>query len=120
MVWLLGGYDLTKQANVSGLAARTEEKFYMNIQVHKRVWLLLWSYGGMAGKEARAAEKRPVSILASKWDCPYSKMVCFVKSRMSLSNVRLISMLMLDSRSFAWKLRALDNAARAAVTSQRW
>ena len=49
--------------------------------------LILWT-DRMAGKEVRAAEKRVASILASKWDRPYSEMACFfVKTRLSLSIV---------------------------------
>jgi len=83
---------------------------------------MAYSVDGMAGKEARAAEKRLASILASKWDRPYSEMACFVKTRMSLSIVRSISMLMRGCRSSSWKRRAPDDgvAARATVASQRW
>ena len=83
---------------------------------------IAYSVDGMAGKEARAAERRLASILASKWDRHYSEMVCFVKTRMSLSIVRSISVLMHSSRSSAWKRRAPDDgvAARAIVASQRW
>ena len=84
---------------------------------------MAYSVDGLARKEARAAEKRLASLLASKWDRPYSEMACFVKTRMSLSIVRSISMLLRGSRSSsAWKRRAPDDgvAARASVTSQRW
>ena len=62
---------------------------------------MAYSVDPMAGKESRAAEKRLAFILASKWDRPYSKMACFVKTRMSISIVRSISMLMRGSRSSA-------------------
>jgi len=65
---------------------------------------MAYSVDGMAGKEARAAEKRIASILVSKWDCPYSEMAW-----LSLSIVRLIPMLMCGSRSSAWKCRAPDD-----------
>ena len=84
---------------------------------------MAYSMDGLAGKEARAAEKRLASLLASKWDRPYSEMAaCFVKARMSLSIVRSISMLLRGCRSSTWKRRAPDDgvAARASVTSQRW
>ena len=96
---------------------------HMSTQFHRRDFIpMAYSVDGMAGKEARAAEKRLASLLSSKWDRPYSEMACFVKTRMSLSIVRSISMLLRGSRSSTWKRRAPDDgvAARASVTSQRW
>ena len=60
---------------------------------------MAYSVDGMAGKEERAAEKRLLSLLSNKWDRPYSEMTCFVKTWMSLSIVRSISMLLCGSWS---------------------
>ena len=40
--------------------------------------LVYWA-NDMAGKEARAVEKRLASALAKKWKCPYSQMVQYVR-----------------------------------------
>ena len=66
---------------------------------------MVYSVDDMPGKEARAAEKRLASLLASKWDRPYSEMACFVKTRMPLSIVRSISMLLHGCWSSTWKRR---------------
>ncbi|EJK63679.1 hypothetical protein THAOC_15652 [Thalassiosira oceanica] len=104
-------------------AKRKKDKYLEACRERRRDFIpMAYSVDGLAGKEARAAEKRLASLLASKWDRPYSEMACFVKTRMSLSIVRSISMLLRGSRSSAWKRRAPDDgvAARASVTSQRW
>ena len=104
-------------------AKRKKDKYLEACRERRRDFIpMAYSVGCLAGKEARAAEKRLASLLASKWDRPYSEMACFVKTRMSLSIVRSISMLLRGSRSSAWKRRAPNNsvAARASVTSQRW
>ena len=46
---------------------------------------------GLAGKEVRAAEKRLTSLLASKWNRPYSEMACFVKTRTGVAIHRAIN-----------------------------
>jgi len=104
-------------------AKRKKDKYLEACRERRRDFIpMAYSMDGLAGKEARAAEKRLASLLASKWDRPYSEMACFVKTRMSLSIVRSISMLLRGCRSSTWKRRAPDDgvAARASVTSQRW
>ena len=99
-------------------AKRKKDKYLEACRERRREFIpMAYSVDGLAGKEARAAEKRLASLLASKWDRP-----CFVKTRMSLSIVRSISMLLRGCRSSTWKSRAPDDgvAARASVTSQRW
>ncbi|EJK51473.1 hypothetical protein THAOC_29349, partial [Thalassiosira oceanica] len=99
-------------------AKRKKDKYLEACRERRRDFIpMAYSVDGLAGKEARAAEKRLASLLASKWDRPYSEMACFVKTRMSLSIVRSISMLLRGSRSSAWKRRAPDDgvAARASV-----
>ena len=46
---------------------------------------LVYSIDRMAYKEARAYEKYVASLLVSKWDWRYSKMVGFVRGWMSLA-----------------------------------
>ncbi|EJK70939.1 hypothetical protein THAOC_07664 [Thalassiosira oceanica] len=99
-----------------------EDKYLEACRERRRDFIpMAYSLDGLAGKEARAAEKRLASLITSKWDCPYSKMACFVKTWMSLFIVRSISMLLRGSQSLAWRCRPPDNGvvARASVTSQR-
>ena len=95
-----------------------------SIHLHEDVIIpMAYSMDGLAGKEVRAAEKRLTSLLASKWNRPYSEMACFVKTRTGVAiHVRSISMLLRGCWSSTWKRRAPDGgvAARATVTSQRW
>ena len=41
---------------------------------------LVYSADGMAGKEAKSFERRIASLLAAKWDRPYSEMVGYVRT----------------------------------------
>ena len=43
---------------------------------------------GMVCKEARAFEKRIASLLAEKWNRPYSELVGYVRGRMAMSILR--------------------------------
>ena len=49
---------------------------------------LVYTSDGMAGRDSRAEEKRLYTLLAEKGQREYSKMVGFVRARMSLSVVR--------------------------------
>ncbi|EJK69956.1 hypothetical protein THAOC_08734, partial [Thalassiosira oceanica] len=104
-------------------AKRKKDKYLEACRERRRDFIpMAYSVDCLAGKEARAAEKWLASLLTSKWDRPYSELACFVKTRMSLSIVRSISMLLHGSRSSAWKRRAHNDCvtARASITSQRW
>ena len=59
---------------------------------------LVYSVDGIAGREAKAAEKRLASYLAKKWKKNYSEMVFYVRARMALSVVRANSLLIRGSR----------------------
>ena len=52
----------------------------------------------LACKEARAFERRVASLLATKWDRRYSKMVSFVRTRMSIALVRSNTLLLRGAR----------------------
>ena len=80
---------------------------------------MVYSVDDMPGKEARAAEKRLASLLASKWDRTYRQ------------NSNAPIHCAIDIHASAWLLvldleaqggPAPDDgvAARASVTSQRW
>ena len=59
---------------------------------------LVYSVDGIAGREAKAAEKRLACHLAQKWRRPYSQMVHYVKVRMAIAVVRSNSLLIRGSR----------------------
>ena len=60
---------------------------------------LVYSVDGMAGREAKAAERRCASMLAKKWHLQYSQMVHFVRVRMALAVARSNSLLIRGSRA---------------------
>ena len=67
-------------------------------ELHKDFTPMVYSVDGMAGREARMAEKRLASYLANKWHRPYSQMVPFVRLRIRMSIARSNSLLLRGSR----------------------
>ena len=65
----------------------------------------------------KAFEKRIASLLASKHDQPYSKMVGYVKGRMSIAIVRANTMMLRGSRTGGARAipRVDDGAAFEAI-----
>ncbi len=59
---------------------------------------LVYSADGVAGREARNAEKRLATHLAAKWGPNYSEMVFYVRVRMALLVVQANSLLIRGSR----------------------
>ena len=49
---------------------------------------MVYTVAGIAGREAKSAEKRLVSFLAEKWKREYSEMVFYVRVQMALSVVK--------------------------------
>ena len=104
-------------------AKRKKDKYGSACRERRRDFTpLSYSVDGLAGKEARAAEKRLGALLASKWQRPYSETACFVRTRMSISIVRSISMLLRGSRSSTWRRRAPEDgvAYRGFQATERW
>ena len=91
------GRDYTKI-----LAAHEKEKKtkYLQscLQMRKDFTPLVYSVDGIAGREARNAEKKLATHLAAKWGRSYSEMVYYVRVRMALSVVRANSLLIRGSR----------------------
>ena len=79
------------------LAAQEKEKKdkYLKTchEMRKDFAPMVYSVDGMAGREARSNEKRLAKLLADKWQMPYSRMVFYVRVRMSLAIVRANSLL---------------------------
>ena len=59
---------------------------------------LVYSVDGMAGREAKMAEKRLASELAAKWQRPFSQMANFVRRRIRIAIARSNSLLIRGSR----------------------
>ena len=59
---------------------------------------LVYMVNGIAIRDARAEEKRLDNLLLEKWRKDYSKMVGFVRARMSLSFVRGNTLLLRGQR----------------------
>ena len=72
---------------------------------------VIYSVDGMAGKEARAFEKRVASLLATKWERPYREMVGYVRGRMSLAVVRSNTMVLRGARSSRRFIPAVEDVA---------
>ncbi len=74
---------------------------------------MVYSVDGIAGREARNAEIRLATHLASKWNCGYSQMVYYVRVRMAIAVVCANSLLIHGSRDRQQPRRPLipDGAA---------
>ena len=59
---------------------------------------LVYSVDGIAGREAKSAEKRLATYLADKWKKGYPEMVFYVRVRMALAVVKANSLLIRGSR----------------------
>ena len=84
---------------------------------------LVYSVDGMAGKGARAYEKRIASLLADKWSREYSSVAGFVKARMALAAVRYNTLLLRGSRTrYSWRPNGVDSftAEAEGVLHEDW
>ncbi|KAL7478385.1 hypothetical protein ACHAW6_004169, partial [Cyclotella cf. meneghiniana] len=60
---------------------------------------LVYSIDGLASKDTRTAKKRLACLLSKKWSRPYSEMVGFIRTRMSLAIARSITLLLRGDQS---------------------
>jgi hypothetical protein len=93
-----------RTVEVSKLLARQEKekkgKYLQNcLEMRKDFTPLVYTVDGVAGREARSAEKRLAALLADKWKRQYSQMVYYVRARIQLSLVRTTSLLIRGSRN---------------------
>jgi hypothetical protein len=81
-------------------AARKKKKKYLDACLARRKTFMPLSYSvdGMAGKEARAFEKRIAALLAEKWGRAYSEMCGWVRSMMAISIARSNTLLLRGPR----------------------
>ncbi len=68
------------------------------LEMRKDFTPMVYSVDGIAGREARNAEKRLATYLAGKWNRGYSQMVYYVRVRMAIAVVRANSLLIRGSR----------------------
>ena len=61
------------------------------ISISRTVWKCRMTVDGIAGPEARNAEKRLATHLAGKWNREYSQMVYYVRVRMVITVVHASS-----------------------------
>jgi hypothetical protein len=97
--WLAWGRDFTK---ILALHEKEKKDKYLHscLQMRKDFTLLVYTVDGIAGREARNAEKRLASHLGTKWRKGYSEMVHYVRVRMALAVVRANSLLIRGSRDW--------------------
>ena len=60
---------------------------------------MVYSVDGVAGREARSAEKRLAILLAANWKRQYSQVVYFVRVRMQIALVRSTILLIRGTRN---------------------
>ena len=94
-------YRGSSSAKVLEKAAREKRAKYEKACLKQRrsFMALVYSVDGMAGKGARAYEKRIASLLADKWSREYSSVAGWVKARMALAVVRSHTLLLRGSRT---------------------
>ncbi|KAL7524872.1 hypothetical protein ACHAXR_000752, partial [Thalassiosira sp. AJA248-18] len=83
---------------------------------------LVYSVDGIAGREAKGAEKRLATLLANRWRRPYSQMVGYVKVRMAIAVVRANSLLIRGSRDRAPRRPFIEcgSALHTMQTGHSW
>ena len=74
---------------------------------------LVYSVDGIAGREAKNAERRIATMLSDKWQRPYSEMVQYVRVPMAIAVVRANSLLIRGSR--VWQRPPRPLIAGAAI-----
>jgi hypothetical protein len=76
-----------------------KDKYLQNcLEMRKDFTPMVYSVDGIAGREARNAEKRLATHLAGKWNREYFQMVYYVRVRMAIAVVRANSLLIRGSR----------------------
>ena len=110
-------YRGSTSAKVLEKAAREKKAKYEKVCLEQRrsFMALVYSVDGMAGKGARAYEKRITSLLADKWSREYSFVAGWVKVRADLAVVRSDTLLLRGSRARnSWKSNGVGNFTAGA------
>jgi hypothetical protein len=79
-----------------------KDKYFQNcLEMQKDFMPMIYSVDGIAGREARNAEKRLATHLASKWKLEYSQMVYYVRlgwqSRWSMQTASSFAAAVIDN-----------------------
>ena len=81
---------------------------------------LVYSVDGVPGREARIAERLLASLLAEKWNKPFSQVAHYVRVQMSIAIVQSNSLLLRGSRDREPKYpRVNSGASMSAVRHWR-
>ena len=110
-------YRGSTSAKVLEKAAREKRAKYAKACLKQRrsFMVLVYSIDGMAGKGARAYEKRIASLLEDKWSWEYSSVAGWVKARMAFTVVRFNTLLLRGSRTrYSWKPDGVDRFTAGA------
>ena len=93
-------YATSSSAKVLEKAAKRKRDMYKAACLERRRSFvpMVYSVDGMPCKEARAFERRIASMLAAKWERPYSQMCGFVRTRISVAVVRSNTLLLRGAR----------------------
>ena len=113
-------YGNTDSSKILERAAKEKKTKYEAACLERRrdFTPLIYSVDGLASKDTRAAEKRLACLLSKKWSRPYSEIVGFIRTRMSLAIARSITLLLRGDRNHSLCRRApSDGAAIASVDS---
>ena len=81
---------------------------------------MVYSVDGIAGCEARNADKRLATHLSGKWNREYSQMVYYVRVRMAITVFRVNSLLIRGSRDRQCPCRPLIPDGAALGNWQTW
>jgi hypothetical protein len=106
-------YASSSSEKVLERAAKLKKDKYLAACLERRRSFvpLVYSVDGMPCKEAKAFERRVASLLAAKWDRPYSEMVGFVRTRMSVAIVRSNTLLLRGARAARAERPLIEDAA---------
>ncbi len=80
---------------------------------------MVYSADGLAGRKAKAAEKRIAALFAATWRRPYSMMVHYVWVWMALAIVKSNSLLIRGSRDRQQRQAEQRNQPLPRVTAER-
>ena len=81
---------------------------------------MVYSIDGIAGREAKSAEKRLASALTKKWKREYLEMVFYARARVALAVVKASSLLIHGSRDTQHRRRPIINNWAAIYDWRCW
>jgi hypothetical protein len=88
----------SSRTTIKGAAQKKKNYLDTCLEYRKTFMPLSYSVDGIAGKEARAFEKRIATLLAEQWGRAYSNVCGYVWSIMTISIVRINTLLLRGPR----------------------